>query len=667
MILGIDPKNDYAFKFMFGSVQRVRLLIHLLNSVLQLPSGRRFVHVEILNPITEKTVLDEKLAILDVRAGDETGRQFNIEMQMIVHPTFRARFLYYWSKLYGGQLIAEDQYEKLRPVVSICFLDGLLFSDNEEWHFHFRLRDADNPQLVYSDHLQIHVFQLPNLRNSCFHNQFPLERTQMNNPRMLMPLALLAICWCPVTFGGRQPYNRYTGGQTPTTGQHNPYTGRRVAQPAYNPYTGRRTQPAAQRNAYTGTPQARVPSYNPLMTQSGAGQTRMATTTAWPLQDFPISGKAGPGLKPFDRAILSIMTRHGIPGAALAIAKDGRLVYAKGFGWADLASAQPVEPGTVFGLASLSKPITAMAILLLIQQGKLNLNDSAFAILNHIGPPRGRRADKRIGKITIRHLLNHSGGWDRKKSGDPVNWAPRVAKAMGLQAPITAEQLISFTLGTPLDFEPGTQHQYSNIGYITLGQVIEKVSAQPYEEFVYKNILAPMGIRRAMVNHKRSYPPGVARRYLAGTSIMLPPMQSPMLTAAGGWNVSTVGMVRFLTAIDGSRGNKPFLKKEIFETMIAPPPPPLRPRANGSYPGLGWPVVFKNKDGFGYVHDGLWHGIRTFMKRSPKGINWVLAFNVTMQPDMLDSAIIKSAVQEVRGHVEQFDRYPDIDLFKEFR
>lgn len=111
MVLGVDPKNDFAFKCVFGSERHTGILVDVLNSVLRPLPDRRVVSVEILNPMTEPVVLDEKLSILDVKARDQAGRQFNVEMQMVPHPIFAERFLYYWAKLYSGQLIAGDRYE----------------------------------------------------------------------------------------------------------------------------------------------------------------------------------------------------------------------------------------------------------------------------------------------------------------------------------------------------------------------------------------------------------------------------------------------------------------------------------------------------------------------------------------------------------------------------
>jgi N-acyl-D-amino-acid deacylase len=381
---------------------------------------------------------------------------------------------------------------------------------------------------------------------------------------------------------------------------------------------------------------------------------------------FPMHGKAGPGLEAFDALVVAMMNRHGIPGGALAIAKDGKLIYAKGFGWGDLGGDE-AGPDTLFGLASLSKPITAAAILKLIEEGKIRPDDPILELLKHIRPPPGTRIDPRLGKVTVRHALNHSGGWDRNVSGDPANWAPQISKRLGVPMPPSPEQFISFMLAMPLDFEPGAKMEYSNVGYIMLGAVIEKVTGQPYETYVQKNVLEPMGIKTARV-HKGGikYFPNEAKRYLVGNASALPPLQMPMLQAAGGWSVSAVDLVRFLTAMDGSRGKR-FLNDKTFELMLTPPAAPIKARPDGTYTGLGWVSVARSKDAFAYYQEGSWHGARTFMKRSPRGVNWALVFNASMNPDMLDAKAVKDTVHLVRERVEMLERFPDIDLFKEFR
>src|SRR5262249_18353428 len=153
-----------------------------------------------------------------------------------------------------------------------------------------------------------------------------------------------------------------------------------------------------------------------------------------------------------------------------------------------------VKPDTLFGVASLSKPITAAAILKLVDQGKLKLEDKAFVLLSKIKPYPGVKPDPRLKDITVRHLLRHAGGWDAKKSGDPVSWNTEVQARRGDRAPISPENLISHSMSLRLDFDPGTDIQYSNLGYIVLGEVIEKASGTSYEKYVKEHILKPAGI-----------------------------------------------------------------------------------------------------------------------------------------------------------------------------
>jgi N-acyl-D-amino-acid deacylase len=384
------------------------------------------------------------------------------------------------------------------------------------------------------------------------------------------------------------------------------------------------------------------------------------------VEGVPITGKAGPGMEPFDPAMVRIMDRHGVPGAAFAVAINGNLVMAKGYGWANADTGETVKPDTLFGLASLSKPITAVATLKLVEQGDISLDDKVFAILRHIRPAPGARVDPRLPEITIRQCLNHSGGWDRGVTGDPVNWEPQICRAYRLRPPLTPVQFISFVLGLPLEFNPGTDLKYSNIGYILLGEVIAKVSGQPYRRFVEENILKPMGIKRAALHPANGrYLPGEALRHLAGSLQPLPPMQLPMVEAAGGWSGSVVDMLRFLTNLDGSRG-KSVLNAKTRDLMRDQPPAPLKPRDNGTWFGLGWDSVMEKGAKYGYYKEGSYQGMRTFMKRLPGGANWALMYNASMEFDQVDMRMTASTAEEVHRFVENFDKYPDIDLFEEF-
>lgn len=382
---------------------------------------------------------------------------------------------------------------------------------------------------------------------------------------------------------------------------------------------------------------------------------------------FPTTGKEAKGLEPLDDAVVAIMKRHGIPGASLAIAKDGKLVLARGYGWSDLETREHVKPDTLFGIASLSKPVTAAAVLKLVEQGKLKLDDKPFVMLAHIRPHPSVKPDPRLKQITVQHLLLHAGGWDAKKSGDPVNWTTEVQYRRGDRVPVSAEHLISFTLAVPLDFDPGTDEKYSNFGYIVLGEVIEKASGTTYEKYVHEHVLKPAGVVRGSLHPLNGkYFPNEARRYIAGSDHEIPPWKQKYSDAAGGWTMSAIDLVRFMTALDGTRGT-PLLKEKAFEAMLAAPPPPLKPRPDGAYVGLGWDAALRTPAGFGFYKDGSWIGMRTFMKRAPNGVCWALLFNASMEMDADDSKAIADALKRVWETIETAQKFPAIDLFDEFK
>ena len=160
MILGIDPKVDYAFKYLLGRDSTRAILIDVLNKVLDAPPGHEIQDVELLNPFNLQEALDDKLSILDIKARDQTGRLFNIEMQMLAYPDYEKRVLYYWSKLYQQQLHEGENYVALRPTISISFLNHVLFPQVPDHHLRFHLLE-DNHHFPMTGDIEFHVLELP--------------------------------------------------------------------------------------------------------------------------------------------------------------------------------------------------------------------------------------------------------------------------------------------------------------------------------------------------------------------------------------------------------------------------------------------------------------------------------------------------------------------------
>jgi len=187
------------------------------------------------------------------------------------------------------------------------------------------------------------------------------------------------------------------------------------------------------------------------------------------------------------------------PGAAVAIVKDGSLLYCKGYGLANIEWGMPIAPDTVFALASITKPFTATAILLLEAQGKLHLDDLITAYVTDY-PTHGY-------DITITHLLTHTSGIKSYTSldGFGVYWSKR---------DISHDELIALFKDHPLDFEPGSQFRYNNSGYLLLGRIIEVVSGMSYEAFVRTQIFQALGMMQSYAMGNESIMPHRACGYV---------------------------------------------------------------------------------------------------------------------------------------------------------
>src|SRR6185436_8395741 len=269
-----------------------------------------------------------------------------------------------------------------------------------------------------------------------------------------------------------------------------------------------------------------------------------------------------------------LMKKYNIPGGAIAFAREGKLIYARGFGYADVENKTPVQPDALFRIASVSKTLTSAAIMTLVQDGKLALDDRVAPLIAHLTPAPGATVDPRWDEITIRHLLDHSGGWDRDKPNggfDPIDRPAIAAAAVNAPAPASSETLIRYMKGMPLDFNPGEKFAYSNFGYIILGRVIERVSGMPYKEYVGTHLLEPVGAPRtqqgrshmtdALTDEVRYYsPPSSSVNALLVPSVFPGEGLVPLTyggfhleagDASGGWVSSTIDLLRLVGGIDG--------------------------------------------------------------------------------------------------------------------
>lgn len=386
-------------------------------------------------------------------------------------------------------------------------------------------------------------------------------------------------------------------------------------------------------------------------------------------------------LTSFDRMIRNFIEEHSIPGAALAVTDQGRLVFARGYGYADIGSKSQVKPTSLFRIASISKPITAVAILQLVEQGKLNLDDRVFDILKYEPHLKeGATFDQRHAAITIRHLLQHRGGWDRDVSFDGMFRSAQFAATMNVAAPAGHEEIIRCMLGETLDFDPGERYAYSNYGYCLLGRVIEKKAGMPYEQFVQANVLKPIGINSMRIgktrlagradDEVRYYHPGCGSSVFAedlGQRVPRPygGWHHESMDSHGAWIGSAVDLARFAVAFDDLSKCK-LLKPESHQEMHARPPGlagfDKDDRPKDVYYSLGWINRVVGDEKINHWHTGSLPGTAAILIRRYDGRNFIALFNSRVSPHAakhlgkaVDSLLHKAA--------DQVEDWPEIDLF----
>lgn len=407
-----------------------------------------------------------------------------------------------------------------------------------------------------------------------------------------------------------------------------------------------------------------APGVATIAAHAGAGSAEAVIT----VPALPMTGTAVPEMASFDRIIPALMVKWGIPGGAVAVVKDGRLVFSRGYGYADLESATATPADALFRLASISKPITAVAALTLQEQGMLDLDAPAFGFRPDLTEPPGTTRDPRIDGITVRQLLWHVGGWDRGLSGDPMFNPVGIAQALGIPAPAGCEAVLRYMLGRRLDFAPGAKFVYSNFGYCVLGRVVEKVAGVPYDDYVKAAVLAPLGVTRMRIGSSilAGRAPGEVTYYdrdstqsVFGGGLVPVPYGGFFLEsfdALGAWIGSAPDLLRFMTAVDGFATRPDILRPETVALMQT-----TAPGVWGTSPyyyAMGW---LRRPLQDNWWHDGSLPGTTTLLVRTGTGLAWAALFNArNMKPNSLFAAELDPALWQA---VSEVTSWPGTDLF----
>lgn len=352
---------------------------------------------------------------------------------------------------------------------------------------------------------------------------------------------------------------------------------------------------------------------------------------------IPVHGEENPRFARFDELLTGFLEKFDHPGVSIAVGKEGKLLFARAYGYADREAKLPLKTDSLFRISSVTKPLTAVAILQLVERGKLDLESSVMEVLELLPPRRG--FDERWKKITIRHLLQHRAGWDTKISKDPMFDPSAVVREMGGLYPPSQTTIIRYMLRQSLDHDPGERFAYSNFGYCLLGRVIEKVTRQSYESQVKKAVLAPLEISRMRLGRTLWLQQATGEvRYHSDNkvgAVMGPQLGRQVLAPYGGfcletmdshsgWIASATDLLRFTQAFDDPKRCK-LLKAETIETMLA------RPREEEakkpSYYALGWSVRPFPGGKRSYWHDGALDGSGAMIVHRADGISFAVLIN----------------------------------------
>lgn len=384
-------------------------------------------------------------------------------------------------------------------------------------------------------------------------------------------------------------------------------------------------------------------------------------------------GKELPGLEAFDLVIKDFLKQWpDVPGASLAVARDGKLLLVKGYGLADREEKIPVTPDTLFRMGSINKTITSVAILRLVEDGKLTLDEPILPLLAKAGiVPRKLGSDSAV-TITVRNLLQHTGGMDRDRSGDPFfgRRLVDVSRRQGV-APVSCDAVARDTLEQPLDFEPGKKYSYSNAGYCMLGKIVGVASGMTYQKYINEFVLGPAIGKDYLAGHSVAPLPNEAKYASIRTAIAAPGISGGWLgvlepygtysiegmEALGAWVSTPSDVLKFFLSIDGARGNRLLSENSVMKMQAKPLISGAQNTSIRHY-GLGIQVL-DTPLGNTWFHDGVQPGLLTWAVRASNGMSWVVAFNG--KPD--DKAFVGRSDAAIWQAIRSIKQWPKGDLY----
>ncbi len=368
--------------------------------------------------------------------------------------------------------------------------------------------------------------------------------------------------------------------------------------------------------------------------------------------------------KSFDRDIENFMKYWDLKGASFALMRNDSLLYAKGYGYANLDSDTTCDVNHLFRVASVSKLLTATAIMKFVDEGRVTLNTKVFGedgilcdtlFLN--------LRSESIKQITLDHLLRHTAGFS-SPVGDPAFSNYNVARTLDKELPLSLDDMVLYATRNRLKSRPGSSYDYSNLGYIVLSKVVEVLSGKDYEKYVKESILSPIGCYDMHIGHNFSedrvknevyyYEVKEAEPVDAYDGSGKKTMKSDggnnvnLLGGAGGWITSPVEMLRFVASINGGGTKDEILSSESIKTMTYD--------SSRDKP-IGWATV----RGAEWLRSGSMAGTTALIKKQTNGYTWIFVTNSSSWNGYRLSNYISTQITKSLTKVKE---WPQRDLFQ---
>lgn len=351
-----------------------------------------------------------------------------------------------------------------------------------------------------------------------------------------------------------------------------------------------------------------------------------------------------------DNKLNTFLSTYNIPGASLAISKNGKLVYIKGYGKANISSNIAVTPSHRFRLASVSKTFTGAAIMKLVQEGRLSLDAKVFGVGAILGTDFGTAPyNANLENITVRHLLqNVSGSWGAATGGDVIDQNPNY----------TYKQLLDWIINTrPNPRAPGTFYDYSNVNFCIAGRIIEKISGKSYVNYIKEDLMAAVGGTQTDIAGKTEAEKKQNEVTYYGQGNDAPFVYSiafPRRDADGGLMSTAAELLRLITAIDGFNTRPDILNSTQLTAFTTP---------SAVFPTYACGIGIWNAENLWYNYGSL-PGTRTGFMRHNNGMCVALLLNSRADPSGNENPFVY-AMQDVMLDLVKNNTYAwqDIDQF----